>query len=138
MGYKTAVQVATATWIQSLAWTLHVPWGGLKRKKKKKEIFLSPPLCRHLLIVDVLIFINLMSLKLNLMHLSLTIGSLNIFQVSSTYSHCLCEIPIYLFTLFSSNLFCLSISYCFVEFVQILSAAKFFQSHLLQISYPTL
>ena len=100
---------------------------------------ISLPIPLPILILDILIFVNLMSLKLHLrvfMCLSLTIVSLNIFQVCFAYPHCLCEIPIYLFGLFSSNLLCFSISYHFVEFV-LLSAVKFL-SHLLQISYPSL
>lgn len=103
------------------------------------EMFLSPYLCQYLLILDILIVVNLMSLKLPLrvfMCLSLTIVSLNIFQVCFAYPCCLCEIPIYLFGLFSSNLLCFSISYHFVEF-DLLSAVKFL-SHLLQTSYPSL
>lgn len=67
-------------------------------------------------------------------------SELNIFRICVAHSHCLCEIPFlaYLFGLFSSCLFRLSFSYCFVEFVQIFSVVTPFWSHLQQIFYPSL
>lgn len=54
-------------------------------------------LCQNLILLDMLIFVAVMTVKLYLtvfICLSPTIVSLNIFQVCVAYSHCLCEIPI--------------------------------------------
>lgn len=85
-----------------------------------------PHLCQHLIILDMLIFVTLMSVKFYLtvfICLSLTIVSLNIFQVCVAHSCCLCEMPLYVFGLFSFGRFCLSF-YFFVEFFQIFLIVK--------------